>query len=147
MPGIGGIEFLKRLQGLNQSVPVIMISGLNSIDTAVEEHAAAVSQFQKTHLVHDGAREGPFDMPEELALDHSFWEPCAIHQLIGLRALRAQIVNGAGEQLLASAGFSRNQYRRADGSDFLHHAQQGLKRRTDTDQGLEALWLNSHAPE
>ncbi len=36
MPGIGGIEFLKRLQGLNQSVPVIMISGLNSIDTAVE---------------------------------------------------------------------------------------------------------------
>ena len=36
MPGIGGIEFLKRLQGLNQSIPVIMISGLNSIDTAVE---------------------------------------------------------------------------------------------------------------
>jgi DNA-binding NtrC family response regulator len=36
MPGIGGIEFLKRLQSLNQSVPVIMISGLNSIDTAVE---------------------------------------------------------------------------------------------------------------
>jgi DNA-binding NtrC family response regulator len=36
MPGIGGIEFLKRLQALNLSVPVIMISGLNSIDTAVE---------------------------------------------------------------------------------------------------------------
>ncbi len=36
MPGIGGIEFLKRLQALNLSIPVIMISGLNSIDTAVE---------------------------------------------------------------------------------------------------------------
>jgi DNA-binding NtrC family response regulator len=36
MPGMGGIEFLKRLQALNLSIPVIMISGLNSIDTAVE---------------------------------------------------------------------------------------------------------------
>ena len=36
MPGIGGIELLKRLQALNLSMPVIMISGLNSIDTAVE---------------------------------------------------------------------------------------------------------------
>ncbi len=36
MPGIGGLEFLKRLQALNLSIPVIMISGLNSIDTAVE---------------------------------------------------------------------------------------------------------------
>jgi len=36
MPGIGGIELLKRLQAMNLAVPVIMISGLNSIDTAVE---------------------------------------------------------------------------------------------------------------
>ena len=36
MPGIGGIELLKRLQAMNLSIPVIMISGLNSIDTAVE---------------------------------------------------------------------------------------------------------------
>ncbi len=36
MPGMGGIEFLKRLQALNLSIPVIMISGLNSVDTAVE---------------------------------------------------------------------------------------------------------------
>ena len=36
MPGIGGIEFLKRLQALSLSIPVIMISGLNSVDTAVE---------------------------------------------------------------------------------------------------------------
>ncbi len=36
MPGIGGIEFLKRVQSLGLSVPVLMISGLTSIDTAVE---------------------------------------------------------------------------------------------------------------
>jgi two-component system response regulator AtoC len=36
MPGMGGIEFLKRIQAYNVSVPVIMISGMNSIDTAVE---------------------------------------------------------------------------------------------------------------
>ncbi len=36
MPGIGGIEFLKRVQALNLSIPVIMVSGLNSIDAAVE---------------------------------------------------------------------------------------------------------------
>jgi DNA-binding NtrC family response regulator len=36
MPGIGGIEFLKRVQSLGLSVPVIMISGLTTIDTAVE---------------------------------------------------------------------------------------------------------------
>jgi two-component system, NtrC family, response regulator AtoC len=36
MPGMGGIEFLKRVQGLNLFIPVIMISGMNSLDTAVE---------------------------------------------------------------------------------------------------------------
>ena len=36
MPGMGGIEFLKRVQALNLSMPVIMISGLNSVDTAVD---------------------------------------------------------------------------------------------------------------
>ncbi|TAL10279.1 MAG: sigma-54-dependent Fis family transcriptional regulator [Nitrospirae bacterium] len=36
MPGMGGIEFLKRLQAMSLSIPVIVISGLNSIDTAVE---------------------------------------------------------------------------------------------------------------
>ena len=36
MPGMGGIEFLKRLQAMNLSIPVIMVSGLNSVDTAVE---------------------------------------------------------------------------------------------------------------
>ena len=36
MPGLGGIEFLKRIQSLNLSIPVIMVSGLNSVDTAVE---------------------------------------------------------------------------------------------------------------
>jgi len=36
MPGMGGIEFLKRVQSLNLFIPVIMISGMNSLDTAVE---------------------------------------------------------------------------------------------------------------
>jgi DNA-binding NtrC family response regulator len=36
MPGMGGIEFLKRVQNLNLFIPVIMISGMNSLDTAVE---------------------------------------------------------------------------------------------------------------
>jgi DNA-binding NtrC family response regulator len=36
MPGMGGIEFIKRLHSLNLSIPVIMISGVNSLDTAVE---------------------------------------------------------------------------------------------------------------
>jgi DNA-binding NtrC family response regulator len=36
MPGMGGIEFLKRLHAMNLSIPVIMISGMNSLDTAVE---------------------------------------------------------------------------------------------------------------
>ena len=36
MPGMGGIEFLKRVQALNFSIPVIMISGMTSLDTAVE---------------------------------------------------------------------------------------------------------------
>src|SRR3989441_1704106 len=117
------------------------------VSDLVQEHAAAVSQFQQTHLINDSAREGPFDMSEELALDHSFWEPCAIHQLIRLLMLGAQIVNGAGKQLLAGTGFSHNQHRRANWGDFLHQAQQGLKRRADADQGLEALRLNGHATE
>src|SRR5437879_6113377 len=36
MPGMGGIEFLKRIQAYNLSIPVIMISGINAVDTAVE---------------------------------------------------------------------------------------------------------------
>jgi len=36
MPGIGGIEFLKRVQAQNLSIPVLMVSGVNTLDTAVE---------------------------------------------------------------------------------------------------------------
>src|SRR5437879_8755468 len=86
-------------------------------------------------------------MAKELALDHPFWKPCTIHQLIRLPALRAQIVNSAGEQLLAGPGFSHNQHGRANWGYFLDQAQQGLKRGADADQSLEALRLNGHAPE
>lgn len=36
MPGINGIEFLKKINGLNLNSRVIMITGFGSIDTAVE---------------------------------------------------------------------------------------------------------------
>ena len=36
MPGMGGIEFLKRVQAMNLSIPVLMVSGITSLDTAVE---------------------------------------------------------------------------------------------------------------
>ena len=50
-------------------------------------------------------------MSKQFTLDHSFWEPCAIHQLIRLFMLGTQIVNGAGKQLLACACFPHNQHR------------------------------------
>ncbi|GAB4381588.1 MAG: sigma-54 dependent transcriptional regulator [Salibacteraceae bacterium] len=36
MPGMDGIEVLEKLQGMNPDIPVIMISGHGTIDTAVE---------------------------------------------------------------------------------------------------------------
>ena len=36
LPDIGGIELLKRLQGLNVPSPIVMISGFGTVETAVE---------------------------------------------------------------------------------------------------------------
>ena len=36
MPGMDGIEVLEKIQNINPDIPVIMISGHGTIDTAVE---------------------------------------------------------------------------------------------------------------
>src|SRR6267142_6812977 len=76
-----------------------------------------MGQLEAADLLGDGAGEGTFLMAEQLALQ----EPRGHGRAVELdeRALptRAQVVQGAGDQLLARARFPTNKYRGVGGGD------------------------------
>ncbi len=80
-------------------------------------------QFEAADLARDGAGEGALLVAEELALQQSHGNGGAVDLDEGAPAPRAAIVNGAGDQLLAGAGFALDQHGRIGGRDRLHLLQ------------------------
>ena len=68
LPGMSGIEMLQRIQSMNRRLPVIMISWVNAVDTAVDavKHGAfdyVVKPFDKLDLairIHRAMRMSDF---------------------------------------------------------------------------------------
>src|SRR6266568_2449632 len=53
MPGMDGLEVLDRLRGMNDGVPVVVISGHGTISTAVEATKKGALHFLKRTLARD----------------------------------------------------------------------------------------------
>jgi len=90
MPGMNGIEVLKAVKALQPDIPVIIITGYASVDTAVEAMRSGASDYISKPFapdlllekVHNALRQRrmPLDdicLKEEVRLQHGF------HQFIG----------------------------------------------------------------
>lgn len=75
----------------------------------VEEESAAVRSLEEPRFVGGGAGERAFDVPEELALDELCGQGAGVDGDERRARAGALIVDGAGDQLFAGAGFSRDQ--------------------------------------
>src|SRR5207249_7156162 len=79
-------------------------------------------------LLGDGAGEGAFLVAEQLALQQSRGDGCAVQLDEGTALPRAQLVQGAGDEFLARARFATNEHGGAgggDGFDLLEDPTQG----------------------
>src|SRR4029077_12822711 len=86
----------------------------------VEEQGPPVRQLESPDFLADGPGEGAFLVAKQLALQQSSGDGRTIQFDKGTALPRAQVVNGAGDQLLAGAGFAPNEHRGASGGDRLY---------------------------
>ncbi|MNR00641.1 hypothetical protein D3C85_1164200 [compost metagenome] len=91
----------------------------------VEEQGAAVGFFEPAGLGAEGAGECAFFVTEQLGLDQRFGKRPAVDRHERLVAPAAQVVDVAGHQLFAGAGFADDQYAGFTRRNPLQVRQQG----------------------
>ena len=107
----------------------------------VEEDRAAIGQGEPPLPGAGGVRERPSDMPEELRLQQGLGNGRTVDLDERHFPLRAAIVHGAGDELLARAGLARDQHRAAGGRyqlDDPDHIGDGA---TATDESIPVVVL------
>ena len=85
--------------------------GRGAVDL-VEEDAAGVRRLEPAGPVVDGAGERALDVAEQLALQQALGQGAAVDADVGAGRSRAEVVDGAGDQLLAGARSRRRSGRR-----------------------------------
>src|SRR5437763_14414098 len=78
---------------------------------------------EAANLLRDGAGEGALLVAEQLALQQPHGNGRAVELDEGAGLARAQLVQGASDELLARARFAANEYRGAGGGDGLDHIE------------------------
>ncbi len=77
----------------------------------VQEQRALVGQLEAADFLRDGSGERALFVAEQLAFEQAGGDGGAVELDEGALAAAAQVVNGAGDQLLAGAGFAQDQDR------------------------------------
>ncbi len=93
-----------------------------------------LSEFETPRPALDGAREGALFVAEQLALHQGFGHRRTVDGDERAVAPRAEVVDGARHQFLASAAFAGQQHRRFAGGDLPDHREYGLHRWRCPDQ-------------
>ena len=88
--------------------------------TSSRNKCPPVRQLEAPDLLADGPGEGALLVAKQLALQQPRGDGRTIQFDEGAALARAQVVNGAGDQLLTRAGFAPNEHRGAGGGDRLH---------------------------
>ena len=99
-----------------------------SIDL-VQEKRSAFGFLNQPRLVRRGAGECTTFVPEDFAFHQMFRQRTAVHRHERLMRARTQVVNGAREDFLAGAGFTRDQHRRITLGESRHPLEFIQKRR------------------
>jgi hypothetical protein len=85
----------------------------------IEEERAAIGQLEASDFLADGAGEGAAFVAKEFGFEQSSGNRSAIDFDEGAVAAGAEIVDGAGEELLTGAGFAQKKNRGCGGSGEL----------------------------
>ena len=96
----------------------------------VEEEGAAVGELEATNFLADGAGESAAFVAEEFGFEKTTGNGGAIDFDEGAIAARAEIVDGAGEEFLAGAGFAEEQDGGAGGGGKFDLGEGALERGT-----------------
>src|SRR4029077_15597783 len=93
------------------------------------KRGASVGHFEPANFWRDGSGEGALLVPEKFALLKIEGNGRAIQRHEGASAAPAEIVNGAGDQLLASARFAKHQHSGIGGRHTLHFREHKFQSR------------------
>jgi two-component system CheB/CheR fusion protein len=95
LPGMNGLELLRRLAADDHRLPAIMITGSSDVPMAVEAMKAGASDFIEKPLGHDELLAGVGRALEQSrdAGKLSAWRETAAHQVAGLTLRQRQIMN------------------------------------------------------
>ena len=99
------------------------------IPDLVKEQGAAPGRLHQAGLAQVGAGKGPLFMTEQLALEQALGETRALHRDEHAVGPGAVLVDGAGHQFLAGAGFPEQQHRCIAGCHPLHQFEHAAERR------------------
>ena len=105
----------------------------------VEKDRSAVGKLEAADSFLDRARERPFDMAEQFALDQSGGNRAAVDLHERPVAPLAAAVDGPREQFLAGAGFADDEDRRVGGRHALDFSQHVEQRRAVADDLVEIV--------
>src|SRR5258708_15433345 len=108
MSGTAASQTLERLHV--QDPQQLGLQGQRQIPDFVQEESASIGHFEPANFLRDGSGEGSLLVPEQFALQKIEGNGRAIQRHEGASAAPAEIVNGAGYQLLAGSGFSQDQH-------------------------------------
>src|SRR5262249_47601904 len=115
--GPGAAEALELL--LLQDAEQLGLQLRGDVADLVEEQRPLVGQLEAADLLGDGAGEGALLVAEQLALQEAGGDGGAVELDEGAVAARAEVVQGAGDQLLAGAGLAADEDGGAGGGDGL----------------------------
>jgi hypothetical protein len=99
----------------------------------VEENGAAIGEFEAADFLVDGTGEGAAFVAEKLGFEQAGGNGGAIDFDEGAFTARAEIVDGAGDELLAGAGFAEDENGGRCRRDELDLGESALERSTVTD--------------
>ena len=103
----------------------------------IKKERAAVGEFKTSDFLGESAGEGTSLMAEKLGFKKAAGDGGAIDLDESALAARAEIVNGACDELLAGAGFTGDENGGASGSDELDLGKGTLERQALTNDFLE----------
>ena len=105
----------------------------------VEEERAPIGELEATDFLVDGTGEGAALVAEEFGFEKTGRNGGAIHFDEGTLFARAEIVDGAGDDFLAGAGFAEDENGAAGGSDELDLGHDATDRGAVADNFFEVV--------
>src|SRR5262245_33458745 len=108
-----------------------------NVTDLIEEQRAAIGELEPAHFIAVGAREGTFNVAEQLALEQTGRKGCAMDLDEGFAATRAMVVQGAGQKLLARAALAADKHRRLTAGDFANQPEQLADGRAAADNTVD----------